>query len=159
MGDAAALAWPGAVAVRLLTLAVLGLVVGCGPDIEALRFADLEGARAVFLENIAAIQTRDKERYLSHYLDTSDLVAASPEGLVLGYASLAAARRASDEWPDSLVATEPTLVWLAPGVVYGAYRYAVRQWGAMSTGWSERVLVKTGAGWKIAVTSVLPATP
>ncbi|MBI2614752.1 MAG: hypothetical protein HYW52_03540 [Gemmatimonadetes bacterium] len=67
--------------------------------------------------------------------------------------TLAEARRATATWPDTWIAGEPTLVWLAPGVVYGVYPYAVVEQGDTARGWSERVLVKTGGGWKVAVTS------
>ena len=127
------------------------------PDAGDIRAADLDGARAVFLDNIRAIQDRDTERYLSAYLQSSDFIALSPAGLVRGFESLAASRQAEAGWPDSLVASSPTLVWLSPGVVYGAYEYVARQAGTMSSGWSERVLVKTGDGWKIAVTSAIPS--
>jgi hypothetical protein len=40
--------------------------------------------------------------------------------------------------------------------VYGVYPYQVTQEGEASSGWSERILVKAGGGWVIAVTSVMP---
>lgn len=128
--------------------------VACaGPALEGIRSRDLDEALAAFRGNIAAIQRRDVEGYLSHYLDSPDLLIAGADSLRRGYAAFAAARRASDDWPDTLIAGEPTLVWLAPGVVYGAYPYTVVQRGDTASGWSERVLLRTGEAWKVAVTS------
>jgi hypothetical protein len=76
---------------------------------------------------------------------------------VQGFAPLAAERRSSTAWPDTLVANRPRLVWLGPGVVWGAYRYVAVQDGATAEGWSERIFVKTADGWKIAMTGVVPA--
>ncbi len=149
----------GAGAVKGGALSVVMAVAACGlPRADDIRAADLDGARAVFLDNIEAIHDRDTKRYLSAYLQSTDLIALSPAGLVRGYESLAASRQAEAAWPDSLVASNPTLVWLSPGVVYGAYEYVARQAGTMSSGWSERILVKTSDGWKIAVTSAIPST-
>jgi len=149
----------GAGAVKRGVLFVALVLVACSlPDVGDIRAADLEGARAVFLDNINAIRDRDTERYLSAYLQSNDFIALSPAGLVRGYEPLAASRQAEAAWPDSLVASKPTLVWLSPGVVYGAYEYVARQAGTMSSGWSERILVKTSDGWKIAVTSAIPST-
>ena len=115
------------------------------------------GAGAAFRGNIAAIRHRDTEAYLSYYLDSPDFVVAGPDTVARGFAAFAAARRADDEWPDTLMAGEPRLVWLAPGVVYGAYQYTfVSMQGDTSSGWSERVFKKVAGGWKIAVTSVIP---
>ncbi|MBI2538083.1 MAG: hypothetical protein HYW06_14205 [Gemmatimonadetes bacterium] len=129
-------------------------VVACGrPDVEAIRQSDLEGALHAFHGNIAAIHQRDAEAYLSHYLDSPELVIAGGDTIRRGFTAFAEARRATATWPDTLIAGEPTLVWLAPGVVYGVYPYAVVEQGDTARGWSERVLVKTGGGWKVAVTS------
>ncbi|MEX0692292.1 MAG: nuclear transport factor 2 family protein [Gemmatimonadales bacterium] len=146
---------------RTLLAAVVALAACGGPDLESLKADELEGAQAAFLENIAAINARDVERYLAGYVRSDDLVTLSPEGLVQGFTSLDASRRASDMWPDTLVAGRPHLVWLGPGVVWGAYQYVAVQGGESAEGWSERVFVKTAGGWKIAVTGVIPsgATP
>jgi hypothetical protein len=124
-----------------------------GPAVENIRSRDLEEALMAFRGNIAAIHRRDVEGYLSHYLDSPELVIAGADSLRRGYVAFAAARRASRDWPDTLMAGEPTLVWLAPGVVYGAYPYTVIQNGDTASGWSERVLLKTGDAWKVVVTS------
>lgn len=42
---------------------------------------------------------------------------------------------------------------IAAGVVYGTYRYDVRYGDSTSTGISERLFVRTPAGWRIAVTT------
>jgi hypothetical protein len=133
---------------------VTAFVAGCGrPNIEAIRQSDLEGALEAFRGNIAAIHHRDVEAYLGHYLDSPELVVAGGDTIQRGFARFAEARRGNNAWPDTLIAGEPTLAWLAPGVVYGVYPYTVVERGDTSRGWSERVLVKTGGGWKVAVTS------
>jgi hypothetical protein len=124
-----------------------------GAAVESIRQRDLDEALIAFRGNIAAIHRRDVEGYLSHYLDSPELVIAGADSLRRGFTPFAAARRASSDWPDTLIAGEPNLVWLAPGVVYGAYPYTVVQNGDSASGWSERVLVKTGGAWKVAVTS------
>jgi hypothetical protein len=130
------------------------LVAGCGrPNVEAIRQSDLEGALAAFHGNIEAIHHRDVEAYLGHYLDSPELIVAGADTIQRGFARFAEARRGNNAWPDTLMAGEPTLVWLAPGAVYGVYPYTVVERGDTSRGWSERVLVKTGGGWKVAVTS------
>lgn len=154
MGDDAAMART----LPALTLAAgLALAACGGPDLDAIRADDLAGAQAAFLENIAAINARDTERYLAGYLSTEQFVALSPDGLVQGFGPLATARRASAAWPDTLIAGRPHLTWVAPGVVWGAYQYVAVQGGESAEGWSERVFVKTPEGWKIAITGVIPA--
>lgn len=136
---------------RLISLCLLA---ACGqPNVEAIRASDLEGALHAFHGNIAAIHQRDTEAYLSHYLDSPELVIAGGDTVRRGFMAFAGARRGNNAWPDTLIAGEPTLVWLAPGVVYGVYPYTVVEQGDSTRGWSERVLVKTGGGWKVAVTS------
>lgn len=134
-------------------LVAMFLVACTKPNIEAIRQSDLEGALAAFHGNIAAIHHRDVEAYLGHYLDSPELMVAGGDTIQRGFTRFAEARRGNNAWPDTLMAGEPTLVWLAPGVVYGVYPYTVVERGDTSRGWSERVLVKTGGGWKVAVTS------
>jgi hypothetical protein len=117
-----------------------------------LKERDLEGAYEAFRSNIAAIHRRDTEAYLAHYLESPELVVASADSLRRGFVLFAEARRASEDWPDTLIAGQPVLVWLGPGLVWGAYEYTVVQGGDTAWGWSDRVFVKTGGGWKIAVT-------
>jgi hypothetical protein len=139
----------------IIALCVL-LAAGCsGLDVERVKNDDLEGAYEAFRTNIAAIHRRDAEAYLAHYLNSPELVIAGADSLRRGFVLFAEARRASDEWPDTLIAGRPTLVWVGPGVVWGAYPYTVVQRGDTGRGWSERVFVKTGGGWKIAVTGTM----
>jgi hypothetical protein len=127
--------------------------VACGgPNPEMLKERDLEGAFEAFRSNIAAIHRRDTEAYLAHYLESPELVVASADSLRRGFVLFAEARRASEDWPDTLIAGRPVLVWIGPGVVWGAYEYTVVQGGDTGRGWSDRVFVKTGGGWKIVVT-------
>jgi hypothetical protein len=134
-------------------MAAVSLLAACRPDVEALRRSDLEGALAAFRSNIAAIHHRDVEAYLSHYLDSPELVIAGADTVRRGFTAFAESRRASAAWPDTLIAGEPTLTWIAPGVVYGVYPYTVVERGDTARGYSERILVKTAGGWKVAVTS------
>lgn len=135
-------------------LAALVTLACTGPDVESIRLSDLEGATAAFQSNIAAIHRRDVEAYLAHYLDSPQFTVASADSLSRGFFLFAQARRASDDWPDTLIAGRPTLVWIAPGVVWGAYPYTAVAAGDSTSGWSDRVFLKTGGGWKIVVTGV-----
>jgi imidazolonepropionase-like amidohydrolase len=115
------------------------------------RARDSAEALAAFRENIATIHRRDRPAYLSHYLQHPRLARTGPAGVQWGYAGLAGGD--PDAWPDTLVATHFEVVPLAPGVVYGAYRYRVVQEGS-ARGVSERVLVRQRDGsWKVAVTT------
>jgi len=105
--------------------------------------------------NVAAISAHDVKAYLSQYLDSPDLVVVSPDSLRRGYLLFSEARRASGDWPDTLIANEPTLVWIAPGVVWAAFEYRAVVGSDTARGWSERLFVKTGKGWKIAVTGMM----
>src|SRR4051812_19485578 len=117
----------------------------------AQRSADSAQALAAFRGNIAAIHHRDRAAYLRHYLQSPRLVRPGPAGPQYGYAPLAAQRDTT--WPDTLVATHFEVTPLAPGVVYGTYRYRVTQ-GSTSRGVSERVLVRQPDGsWKVAVST------
>src|SRR5450830_739126 len=119
--------------------------------------SDVDEARALFEKNIAAIQTRDRVAYLACYLDSAQLVRATPEGPVLGYENFA--KQAGATWPDTLAADDLRLTPISPGVVYGTYRYRVRYGAEEHSGLSERLFVKTPKGWKIAVTSAFEAPP
>ena len=114
-------------------------------------------ARRLFEENIDAIHKRDRARYLATYLQAATLARNGPSGLELGYDSWGA--RTSTSWPDTLIATNLRVVPLSPGVVYGTYCYSVTQKDTTSTGVSERVFVKTPAGWRIAVTTAFGLPP
>lgn len=119
--------------------------------------ADSSEALALFRENIDAIHKRDRPRYLATYLQSPRLARNGPGGLELGFEAWPA--RTSTSWPDTLMARDLTVVPLAPGVVYGTYRYDVRYGDSVSTGVSERVFVKTPAGWRIAVTTAFGNPP
>src|SRR5688500_1145269 len=112
---------------------------------------DTVDARRLFEENIDAIHKRDRARYLATYLQAATLARNGPGGLELGYDNWGA--RTSTSWPDTLIARSLRVVPLAPGVVYGTYCYTVTQRDTTSSGVSERVFVKTPAGWRIAVTT------
>jgi imidazolonepropionase-like amidohydrolase len=119
--------------------------------------SDTAEARRVFEGNIDAIHKRDRDRYLSYYLQTDRLSRNGPGGLETGFEGWSARRDST--WPDTLVARDLRLVPLTPGVVYGTYHYRVTQNGVTSEGISERVFVRTPAGWKIGVSTAfgLPA--
>jgi imidazolonepropionase-like amidohydrolase len=108
-----------------------------------------------FRSNIAAIHQRDRAAYLSHYLHTSALARVGPDGLHQGYDEFA--KGAGDGWPDTLVATHLRIVPVTPDVAYGVYRYRVVDSSGSARGVSERVLVRTPQGWKVAVTTAFPA--
>ncbi|MGH9369560.1 MAG: amidohydrolase family protein [Thermoanaerobaculia bacterium] len=67
------------------------------------------------------------------------------------------ARSAGDRWPDTFEASDLQLVPLSAGVVYGTYRYRVRYGAEEQAGLSERLFLRTGAEWKIAMTSAFEA--
>ncbi|HEV2145833.1 MAG TPA: amidohydrolase family protein [Longimicrobiaceae bacterium] len=137
-------------AAALLALAPAAQAQGGRYDAAA-RAADSAGALAAFRSNIAAIHGRDRAAYLRHYLQSPRLARTGPGGTQWGYAGLASGD--PDSWPDTLVATHFEVVPVAPGVVYGAYRYRVVQ-GGSQRGVSERVLVKQPDGsWKVAVST------
>jgi imidazolonepropionase-like amidohydrolase len=115
------------------------------------RAADSVAALEVFRSNIASIHRRDRPAYLRHYLQSARLARTGPGGVQYGYEGMAGGD--PNAWPDTLVATHFEVVPLAPGVVYGAYRYRVVQ-GGSQRGVSERVLVKQPDGsWKVAVST------
>jgi len=112
------------------------------------------GPLDAFKGNIAAIHTRNRAAYLSHYLHTPALARVGPDGLRQGYDSFAAGAGAS--WPDTLVATQLRIVPVTPDVAYGVYRYRVVDSSGSVRGVSERVFVRTRDGWKVAVTTAFP---
>ena len=115
------------------------------------RARDSAEALAAFRGNIAAIHGRDRPAYLRFYLQSPRLARTGPGGVNWGYQGMTEGD--PNSWPDTLVATHFEVVPLAPGVVYGAYRYRVVQ-GGSQRGVSERVLVRQPDGtWKIAVST------
>jgi hypothetical protein len=145
----------GSFSLPLFSLLCLGCV---SRDVAAIRERDLAGARAAFDANLDAIRRRDLTAYLDGYLQSPDFLFIGPDGPSRGFAQFAAAKRATPGFPDSLAAGTPELTWLAPGVVHVAYPYAARQGAVVGVGWSERVLVHTANGWRIAVTGVIPGS-
>jgi imidazolonepropionase-like amidohydrolase len=125
------------------------------------REQDEAAALELFHRNIRAIQERDREAYLACYSQSQHLVRGGPDGPVLGYAGLAdgAAATGSDDWPDELRAHDLRIQWLAPGLVYGSYRYQVSAGGVMRFGLSERVFRHTKPGWRIVVSTAFDAPP
>lgn len=121
------------------------------PDDEA---SDLATARELFERNLAAIRNQDREGYLACYRADERLVRAGPEGQELGYAGFAAGL--DDVWPDRLASRDLVLTWLAPGLVFGTYRYHAVFDGVASHGVSERLFMETPDGWRIAVTTAHP---
>ena len=135
----------------LLLVPIAGAAAQTRDYPAAERAADSAAALAAFRSNIAAIHHRDRPAYLRHYLRSPRLARTGPAGVAYGYEGLAGGD--PDSWPDTLVATHFEVVPLAPGVVYGAYRYRVVQ-GGSQRGVSERVLVKQPDGtWKVAVST------
>lgn len=118
----------------------------------AVAARDSAEALAVFRENIAAIHNRDRARYLATYVHTPQLVRHSPTALETGYEGWPAIN--DNAWPDTLIVKEMRVVPLAPGVVYGYYRYiGVPTPGDTVTGVSTRVFVRTPKGMRITVTA------
>ncbi|HUP50746.1 MAG TPA: amidohydrolase family protein [Thermoanaerobaculia bacterium] len=118
---------------------------------------DLAAARAVFEQNIAAIRERDRAKYLSLYLDDPRLIRTGPAGFSTGFDDFA--RQAGDRWPDTIEASDMRLTPVQPGFVYGTYRYRVRYGAEEHSGISERLFLKTPAGWRIALTGAIDTPP
>jgi len=118
------------------------------------RLASQSTPLDAFHGNIAAIHAHKRAAYLSYYLHTPTLARVGPDGLREGYDSFAAGVGTS--WPDTLVATHFRIVPVTPDVAYGVYRYRVVDSSGSARGVSERVLVRTPDGWKVAVTTAFP---
>ncbi len=145
-----------AVLTGALALGGVVLLSGCTKrQVDAIRSRDLREAAAALDQNIEAIQRKDVDAYLEQYLDSPNLVIVSADSLRRGYLPFAEARRASDEWPDTLIVGPPALIWVAPGVVWGGFEYEGVVGRDTARGWSERLFVKTGRGWRIAVTGMM----
>ena len=119
--------------------------------------SDVAAARALFEKNLDAIRRRDKAAYLSTYWKSEKLSRTGADGIALGYAGHE--KSAGENWPDTFDASDLQVVSVEPGVVYGTYRYRVRYGADEQTGISERLFLKTSAGWRIAMTSAFPAPP
>src|SRR5262245_24899944 len=136
-------------ALRLTVAFILSARVATAAD--ATETEELKAARAVFDANLDAIRHRDRVAYLSVYLQSEKLARSNPDGMVLGYGAFE--KQAGSGWPDGFEADDLRLVRVAPGVVYGTYRYRVRYGADERSGLSERLFLKTAAGWRIAVTT------
>src|SRR5437870_12994109 len=138
--------------VRLTTNPIVAAALGLLPNAAPLvaQSTPLDA----FRDNVAAIHARDRAAYLFHYLQTAALARVGPDGLQQGYEEFA--RGAGAGWPDTLVATHFRMVPLTADVAYGVYRYRVVDSSGSVRGVSERVLVRTPAGWKVAVTTAFP---
>ena len=123
------------------------------PLLLADEASDLAAARVVFDKNLDAIRHRDRAAYLDLYVHDEHLARSGPSGFVTGYADFAAQR--DTRWPDTFDASDIHLVRVAPGVVYGTYRYRVRYGAEEHSGVSERVFVQTPNGWKVGVTGAV----
>jgi imidazolonepropionase-like amidohydrolase len=117
--------------------------------------ADVSAARALFEKNVDAIRHRDEAAYRACYRASDNLAVTGPEGFVLGYTRFT--EKKSPDWPDAYDASDLQLVPIAPGVVYGTYRYRVRYGSDEHSGLSERLFLKTSQGWRIAVTTAFDA--
>ena len=136
---------------------ILGLALAAAFAAPA-RGDDLAEARRLFEKNLDAIRTRDRAAYLACYLQSDSLARPGPEGLQLGYRPFAE-QAPRNPWPDVFDARDLRLVPVKDGVVYGSYRYRVRFGDDESRGLSERLFLRTPAGWRIAMTSAFPALP
>lgn len=142
---------------RTLTAILLALLASFPAAAAQHPDADVAAARALFEKNLQAIRDKDRDAYLSCYLDSERLVRTGPAGFELGYESLAAT--AGEGWPDHISAEDLRLTPLQPGLVYGTYRYRVRYGKEEVPGISERLFVSTPKGWKIAVSTAFAAVP
>lgn len=133
------------------------LALGAPAVCRAAETTDVAAARAVFEKNLQAIRDKDRDAYLSCYLQSEGLARTGPDGINLGYDGLAAT--AGEGWPDHIEAEDMRLTSVRPGVVYGTYRYRVRYGGQEVSGLSERLFLETPRGWKIAVSTAFPALP
>ena len=152
--------WARGVAVPAIALFVLGTCLSTGVHAQsAVRRADEANAArdsadalATFRENLAAIHQRNQARYLATYVHTERLVRHSPAGMETGWENWSA--RKSNAWPDTLIVQEMRVTPIAPGVVYGYYRYiGVPTPGDTLTGVSTRVFVRTPEGMRITVSA------
>lgn len=117
---------------------------------------DLRAARSLFEQNLDAIRNRDRAAYLSTYLPSENFAASGTSGLQRGFDRFS---KSESPWPDTFEARDLDLVAVAPGVVYGTYRYRVVYGTDEHSGISQRLFVGTPDGWKIAVTGAMDAPP
>ena len=142
--------------IALLIALVLGVFQPRDVRAQTKTEDDTTAARRVFEGNLDAIHKRDRERYLSYYIQTETLARNGPGGVDRGFKDWPA--RHDTAWPDTLVTRDLQLVPVAPGIVYGSYHYRGTQAGVTTEGLSERIFVKTAKGWKIAVSTAFGLT-
>lgn len=119
--------------------------------------SDVAAARKVFEGNLGAIREKNRDKYLSYYLQSEKLIRGGPTGFITGWDDFSKAR---GPFPELFEANDLHLTQLRPGLVYGTYRYRVRYvTGDEHTGISERLFVKTNDGWKIALTGAVDTPP
>jgi hypothetical protein len=128
-----------------------------GEPVWAGTSEDLAAARAVFERNLGAIQRRDRDTYLSCYLQSPLLARTGSQGFTLGYDTLAASTGSG--WPDHFEGLDLRLTPVRDGLIYGTYRYRVRYGATEQTGLSERLFVNTPEGWKIAISTAFADVP
>jgi imidazolonepropionase-like amidohydrolase len=148
----------------LWLLALAGLLLVPVPSRAGDTEHDLAAARALFEKNLRAIADKDRDAYLSCYLESENLARTGPAGSELGYEELVAT--AGEGWPAVFEGRDLRLTPVEPGLVYGTYRYRVVYADEEAptgrrevTGLSERLFVETPKGWKIAVTTAFEAPP
>jgi imidazolonepropionase-like amidohydrolase len=140
-----------------LLSAALGHASPAPARAERSESADESAARALFEKNLAAIRDRDRAAYLACYLAAPSLARTGPEGPALGFEEFA--KGAGENWPDTFEAFDLELVPIRAGIVYGTYRYRVRYGALEDAGVSERLFLRVGSEWKIAVTTAFSAPP
>ncbi|MCU0648399.1 MAG: hypothetical protein MUF00_10420 [Gemmatimonadaceae bacterium] len=143
--------------------AVAALLIGASSSLRAQAIPrDANAARdsadavATFRENLDAIHKRNRARYLATYVHSPQLTRHGLRTLETGYAGWSAIT--DNSWPDTLMVRELRVTPVAPGVVYGYYRYIGVNQGTASTGVSTRLFVRTPEGMRITVTASWPDT-
>ncbi|MGA7613748.1 MAG: amidohydrolase family protein [Thermoanaerobaculia bacterium] len=138
---------------RFVLSAVLILIASA---MFAAETDDLVAARRIFDENLDAIRHQDRDAYLATYLHDPRFAVTTSAGLEKGFEGFA---KQKSSWPDAFDAEQLELTPVAPGVVYGTYRYRVRYGADEHQGISERLFVETPGGWKIALTGANDTPP
>lgn len=141
-----------------LLFSVLMLTSSCrppsAPGSSPPPSSDLAAARALFERNLDAIRNKDQAAYLDCYRADEQLIRVGKKGVATGFDELAAGTSSRAEaWPSRFEARDLEVHPVAPGLVYGHYRYEVVIDGKVRRGQSERIFMKTTKGWKIAVTT------
>ena len=137
----------------MAAIVLMAVSAACGRHgVDAVSVRDIAEATVALESNLAAIRRHDTEAYLAHYLESPDLVVASSDSVSRGFLYFAQARRADPTWPDTLITSKQTMVWLAPGVVWAGFEFTYVFGPDTARGVSERVFVKTRDGWRITIT-------